>query len=287
MFSEGRSEMPQVEKQESKDKLRGAFADAVFKWVAALEVRGQKNPESKASKLNLSERLGAAAVPSIFFALLTGCGYKLDPQECQADEQAYIDKTIQWGEDHKPEMQAQMDQLWGDEAKVTAGELMDVLSGAAVTCGAQIEGKKDANGETHIPSNLGDGVIVVNVEADLFTSELELFSRGEYTPDWSLDFLRSIATDSSHSDDRWNAQLYDSAITANLEVIVHEAAHLTLDVGHTDTAQQEEDRVQSNEPLDRNQEAMIDEMYGWGNAAYKAGDTWKEERKRAAHGYAK
>ncbi len=278
MFREGIPEMG-LENKESKDTLRKAFADAIFKWVAALEVRSQKDPETKVSPLKLSERLGAAAVPSIFFALLAGCGYKLDPQECQADEQAYLDKTIQWGEDHQPEMQVQMDQLWGDNATVTTSKLMGVLSGAAITCGAQIEGKKEAAGETHLPGQFGDGMIVINVEAAAFKGGLESFLQGEYTADWSVDFLRSIATDPAYDDDSWNAILYNRAIVGNLEVIVHEAAHLKLNVGHTQEAQQEETQLQSQVPLDREKEAMIDEIYGWGYAAYMAADAWAEERK--------
>lgn len=264
------------ESREARER-RQLFADTVWGWTAALEVRSQRE-HGPAHKLPLRERLGAAAVPTIFMTLLVGCSTRYEELECTEDDQAYTDRTIEWADEHPEEIQAEMDLLWGNDAKASAQDIVDALVSAKVKCGVpKNENKIETSGGR---AYLHDDAVIINVESSVYQDNLEQFLAGEYTAEWGTDFLATVQTEEAE-----DAHQYALAIMKNLDYLVHEAAHLALGTIHGPETvikipkliKQAEEEEWSSEQLDLAL-ADLDRVYGWGVAAQQAARQWANER---------
>lgn len=265
------------ERKEGREALARAYREAAVKWMMALEVKGRKDP--KAKKLALPERLGAALVPSIFMAVIQGCSTHFEELECTGDEQAYIDDSIRWAEEHPQEIQSQMDLIWDSEGQVSAKQVVDTLANARVVCAVPLVEPAIENGEASLLTN----TIRVNIERDGFEEDLEEFLTGEETADWTAEYIRSL--DLSEFEDQQQVLYYNFALKANVEVLVHEAAHLALPALHsaeTDAraGEMSKEVAQGKAEADAfaEERASLDRVYGWGSAAERAADAWGDER---------
>ncbi|MDP2631320.1 MAG: hypothetical protein Q8P30_00950 [Candidatus Uhrbacteria bacterium] len=265
---------PIIENEKSREReVSQAFFGSILKWTKALLDNQIPEMKEATSKMSKSLEIGSAMAPALLFSILTGCN-KYEILECTESEGDYIEAMVNWLVEHPQDVQNSMNELWPD-ATVSANDVIDVVATANIECGVQTRGDHAQAGEADKRANR----IIVDVNTDLFTYSLDDFEKNRWVQDYTIDELVSI---NSSDDYEANALVnYNLAIAANTEVLAHEAAHFVIGL-HNDTASDEVEKL-NNVPDQQDAIARIDEIYGWGVAANKAGIDFAKAQRNYFH----